>query len=31
MGRLLKATGICGIPEDFAPPPEIQAVQNWHA
>jgi membrane glycosyltransferase len=31
LGRLLKATGICGIPEDFAPPPEIQAVQNWHA
>jgi len=27
LGRLLKAWGLCGIPEDFAPQPEIEAIQ----
>jgi membrane glycosyltransferase len=27
LGRLLARLGLCGIPEDFAPPPEIVAVQ----
>ncbi len=28
LGRLMRALGIAGIPEDFAPPPEILAVQG---
>jgi membrane glycosyltransferase len=27
LGRLLARIGLCGIPEDFAPPPEIAAVR----
>jgi len=27
LGRLLQRLGVCGIPEDFAPPPEIEAVR----
>lgn len=27
LGRLLMSWGLCGIPEDFAPQPEIEAVQ----
>ena len=27
LGRWMKKTGLCGIPEDFAPPQEITAVQ----
>jgi len=27
VGRLLQRLGLCGIPEDFAPPPEITAVR----
>lgn len=26
VGRFLERTGICGVPEDFAPPPEVEAV-----
>lgn len=28
IGRLLQRAGLCGIPEDFDPPPEIRAVQH---
>ncbi len=31
LGRLLKSAGLCGIPEDFDPPAEVQAVQNWRS
>jgi membrane glycosyltransferase len=27
VGRLFQKLGLCGIPEDFAPPPEIEALQ----
>jgi membrane glycosyltransferase len=26
LGRVLQRLGLCGIPEDFAPPPEVNAV-----
>jgi membrane glycosyltransferase len=29
-GRWLKAAGLCGIPEDFDPPPEIRALEPGH-
>jgi membrane glycosyltransferase len=29
-GRVLKETGLCGIPEDFDPPPEIRALEPGH-
>ncbi len=28
LGRFLQRAGLCGIPEDFDPPPEIEAVQT---
>ncbi|MCL4767588.1 MAG: glucans biosynthesis glucosyltransferase MdoH [Hyphomicrobiaceae bacterium] len=28
VGRLFRRAGLCGIPEDFNPPPEVQAVQH---
>ncbi len=28
LGRAMKSTGLCGIPEDFDPPKEIRAVQQ---
>ena len=28
LGRLLQKLGICGIPEDFAPPAEVTAVMG---
>ncbi len=28
LGRALQRLGLCGIPEDFAPPPEVQAVMG---
>jgi hypothetical protein len=28
MGRLLQWLGVCGIPEDFAPPAEVKAVMG---
>ncbi len=27
-GRFFQTTGLCGIPEDFDPPPEVRAVQH---
>jgi membrane glycosyltransferase len=31
LGLWFSRAGLCGIPEDFAPPPEIKAVQGQHA
>lgn len=28
LGRVFRNTGLCAIPEDFNPPPEVQAVQH---
>ena len=30
VGRFLRRRGICGIPEDFAPPPEVRAIEVGH-
>ena len=29
LGRFMRCHGIAGIPEDFAPPPEVRAVSDW--
>ena len=31
LGRIMKRHGIAGVPEDFAPPPEIAALQGGKA